>query len=423
MRPGMSSELRRIAAVTCFCLVLGVSMEAPLEIMLLGFAGYLFWSLRMVSALFAWVDRGMRGSPPTTDGIWGEISDTLNRQKRRHRRAKEKMRHTINRTTRMTEALDEGMLVLKSDLSLDWWNNAAEGLVGLRVSDRGSAIFNLVRDPKFVEYMTVAEFAEPIQLPSSIYAERLLEFSGSHFGHGEIVLIVTDITRLDSLEQLRKEFVANVSHELRTPLTVIKGYIETLREISTPAPSTDRAFDNISAQANKMQALADDLILLSKLESEAQPKTLEHFDLRPLLDEIIVDAEQLSGAKHQFNLDCDEGLRMQARPKDMRSAMGNIVFNAVRHNPAGARIWIHASEDDESWHIAIRDDGVGIDPSEIPRITERFYRVDSSRNSHSGGTGLGLAIVKHTLNIYGGSLVINSRGGEGAEFICRVPKA
>lgn len=422
MRPGMFSELRRIAGVTFFCLVLGVSMQAPLEIITIGFGVYILWSLRMVIALFAWVDRGMRGSPPTTEGIWGEISDTLNRQKRRHRRAKEKMRHTINRTTRMTEALDEGMLVLNSDLSLDWWNNAAEGLVGLRSTDRGSAIFNLIRDPKFVEYITNARFVEPIQLPSSLRTDRLLEFSGSHFGQGEIVLIVKDITRLDSLEQLRKEFVANVSHELRTPLTVIKGYIETLREVSNSSLITDRAFDNISAQANKMQSLADNLILLSKLESEAQPKTFEYLSLKPVLTEIVVDAEQLSDGKHRFEIDCDEEFQILARANDMRSALGNILFNAVRHNPAGAKILIQASEDDGNSHISVRDDGIGIDPSEIPRITERFYRIDSSRSSHSGGTGLGLAIVKHTLNLYGGSLIIKSGRGKGAEFICRLPK-
>ncbi len=422
MRPGMFSELRRIAGVTFFCLVLGVSMQAPLEIITIGFGVYILWSLRMVIALFAWVDRGMRGSPPTTEGIWGEISDTLNRQKRRHRRAKEKMRHTINRTTRMTEALDEGMLVLNSDLSLDWWNNAAEGLVGLRSTDRGSAIFNLIRDPKFVEYITDARFVEPIQLPSSLRTDRLLEFSGSHFGQGEIVLIVKDITRLDSLEQLRKEFVANVSHELRTPLTVIKGYIETLREVSNSSLITDRAFDNISAQANKMQSLADNLILLSKLESEAQPKTFEYLSLKPVLTEIVVDAEQLSDGKHRFEIDCDEEFQILARANDMRSALGNILFNAVRHNPAGAKILIQASEDDGNSHISVRDDGIGIDPSEIPRITERFYRIDSSRSSHSGGTGLGLAIVKHTLNLYGGSLIIKSGRGKGAEFICRLPK-
>ncbi|MDE0841475.1 MAG: phosphate regulon sensor histidine kinase PhoR, partial [Porticoccaceae bacterium] len=329
---------------------------------------------------------------------------------------------TINRTTRMTEALDEGMLVLNSDLSLDWWNNAAEGLVGLRSTDRGSAIFNLIRDPKFVEYITNARFVEPIQLPSSLRTDRLLEFSGSHFGQGEIVLIVKDITRLDSLEQLRKEFVANVSHELRTPLTVIKGYIETLREVSNSSLITDRAFDNISAQANKMQSLADNLILLSKLESEAQPKTFEYLSLKPVLTEIVVDAEQLSDGKHRFEIDCDEEFQILARANDMRSALGNILFNAVRHNPAGAKILIQASEDDGNSHICVRDDGIGIDPSEIPRITERFYRIDSSRSSHSGGTGLGLAIVKHTLNLYGGSLIIKSGRGKGAEFICRLPK-
>lgn len=423
MRPGLSSELRRIIGITVFCLFFGVSAQATIEVLLLGCVVYLLWSLRMVLRLFAWVDGGMRGSPPDSDGVWGEISDTLNRQRRRHRRAKEKMRQTITRTMRMTEALDEGMLVLNSDRSLDWWNYAAESLVGLRSLDRGTAIINLIRDPAFVTFINEANFSEPLRLASANQSGRLLEFSGSHFGRGEVVLIVTDITRLHGLERMRKEFVANVSHELRTPLTVIRGYIETLKDLPEVPSGMDKAFNNIAVQAEKMQTLADDLIVLSKLESEGTPEACEPINVSALLYEIVADARELSAGKHRFDIQCDEQLGFQVSAKDLRSTLGNVIFNAVRHNPRGAKIEINVTEEDNHWNVAIRDDGIGIDPIEIPRITERFYRVDASRNSTSGGTGLGLAIVKHTLNRYGGSLVINSRSDEGAEFLCRWPKA
>jgi len=249
-----------------------------------------------------------------------------------------------------------------------------------------------------------------------------LKLSASRFGANEIALVITDITRIKSLEQLRKEFVGNVSHELRTPLTVMRGYIETLQDLPANPPSVNAAFSQMSEQVTRMQALADDLILISRLEADNQEPVLEAVNVEGLLLSILTEAEALSGGKHTITLDCAEAINMQAQDSDIRSALGNIVFNAVRHNPEGANIEIKVSDYQDFTDIVIRDDGVGIDPVEIPRLTERFYRGDSSRNSDTGGTGLGLAIVKHSINRCGGRLIINSRLGHGAEFICRLPK-
>jgi two-component system phosphate regulon sensor histidine kinase PhoR len=363
----------------------------------------------------------MRGIPPDADGVWGEISDTLNRQRRRHRRTQEKMRRTINRVSRLTEALDEGILVLRSDLSLDWWNSSAATLLGLRSSDRGSAIMNLIRDPEFVEYINQADFQGAVKLPSSIQAGRLLKFAASYFGDDEIVLVITDITRLNSLEEMRKEFVGNVSHELRTPLTVMRGYIETLQDSPDNNAVVNRAFGQMADQVNRMQALADDLILLSRLEADGQKATLEPVNLQNLLTSIIAEAEILSGGLHSLSLDCAATLEVNSEGNSMRSALGNIIFNAVRHNPKGAVIDVVVEQYSDHISISIQDDGVGIDPAEVPRLTERFYRGDSSRNSATGGTGLGLAIVKHSLNRCGGDLTISSRLGHGSRFVCRLP--
>jgi len=292
----------------------------------------------------------------------------------------------------------------------------------LRSSDRGSAVINLIRDPEFVEYIHQDEFIGSIELSSIIQSERLLKLSASRFGANEIALVITDITRIKSLEQLRKEFVGNVSHELRTPLTVMRGYIETLQDLPANPPSVNAAFSQMSEQVTRMQALADDLILISRLEADNQEPVLEAVNVEGLLLSILTEAEALSGGKHTITLDCAEAINMQAQDSDIRSALGNIVFNAVRHNPEGANIEIKVSDYQDFTDIVIRDDGVGIDPVEIPRLTERFYRGDSSRNSDTGGTGLGLAIVKHSINRCGGRLIINSRLGHGAEFICRLPK-
>lgn len=421
MRPGMHTEIWRIVLVGLFTVFFGWSLGYPLEIVLIGAGCYLIWTFRIIGLLFNWIDKGMRGIPPDADGVWGEISDTLNRQRRRHRRGQEKMRRTINRVTRLTEALDQGILVLRSDLTLDWWNSAAKNLVGLRSSDRGSAIMNLIRDPLFVDYMHKKEFVGTIELPSIIQEGRLLEFSASSFGDDEIVLVIADITRLNNLETVRKEFVGNISHELRTPLTVIKGYIETLGDSPNNTPSVDKAFEQMATQVNRMQLLADDLILLSQFEADGQTTNRNPINLNNLLCEIIVEAEQLSSGKHSLHLNCPDSLSITSEMSAVRSALGNIVFNAVRHNSQGATIRISVVESAETVSVAIADDGVGIDPLEIPRLTERFYRGDSSRNSTTGGSGLGLAIAKHAMTRCEGSLQINSSLGEGSEFTCRFP--
>ena len=425
----MSTEIWRIVLVGLFTLFFGWSLGYTLEIILIGAGCYLLWTFSIISKLFTWIDKGMRGIPPDAGGVWGEISDTLNRQRRRHRRALEKMRHTIKRVTRVTEALEEGVLVLRSDLTLDWWNSSAKKLLGLRSSDRGSAIINLIRDPQFVSYIHQPEFVGSIQMPSSSYKGRLLEFTASYFGDYEIVLVIADITRINNLETVRKEFVGNISHELRTPLTVIRGYIETLQGLPNNTDTVDRAFKQMATQVNRMQSLADDLILLSRLEGaeyqgnggpdaqQSYPST----NLFNLLSEIMLEAEQLSGGRHSLELDCCEAVSLSVEPSSLRSALGNLVFNAVRHNPQGAAINIRVTKPNAAVCIAVADDGVGIDPLEIPRLTERFYRGDNSRNSDTGGSGLGLAIVKHAVTSCGGDLQINSRLGQGAEFICSFP--
>ena len=237
----------------------------------------------------------------------------------------------------------------------------------------------------------------------------------------KLFLVITDITRLSSLEEMRKEFVGNVSHELRTPLTVMRGYIETLQDSPDNNAVVNRAFGQMADQVNRMQALADDLILLSRLEADGQEAHLEPVNLHDLLTSIVAEAEILSGGLHSLSLDCAATLEVNSEGNSMRSALGNIIFNAVRHNPKGAAVDVVVEQYSDHISISIQDDGVGIDPTEVPRLTERFYRGDSSRNSATGGTGLGLAIVKHSLNRCGGDLTISSRLGHGSRFVCRLP--
>ena len=350
----------------------------------------------------------------------GEITDTLNRQRRRHRRTQDKMRATINRVTRVTEALDEGILVLRSDRTLDWWNSSAKRLLALRSGDRGTSVMNLIREPDFVKYINQKNFSDSIKMMSNIQDDVLLEFTASHFGQGEVVLVINDVSRLDKLERLRTEFVGNVSHELRTPLTVIRGYLETLQDIPKNTAMENKAYYQMSEQVTRMQALADDLILLSRLEEEVGNSVVDEFDLADLLKTIVIEAEAISEGQHIISFDAIS-TPVRANQKDIRGALGNIIFNAVKHNPTGANIEIKIEAKESGFFVTIADDGIGIDPLEIPRLTERFYRGDNSRNSQTGGSGLGLAIAKHALTQAGGSLTITSRLGKGSKFECWLP--
>ena len=425
MRPGLQTELWRLTYVGLFSLLFGFSVGQPLLLLIAGGMGYLIWSYRRVENLFLWIDRGMRGTPPDEGGVWSEFGNTLNRQKRRDKSKTSKLRATIARISSLTEALDEGIIVLRKDLTVDLWNSAAKHYLQLRSSDRGTPITNLLRQPEFVRYIHQRPFAGAVELPLDRQTERTLKISASEFGRGEIVVVIHDVSALRKLEQLRREFVGNVSHELRTPLTVIKGYTETLAgTISQEQTGTHRALEQISQQVKRMQTLADDLIVMSKLESDTSVACSEPMDLLPALEQLLADANKLSNGRHQIRAEGLEQLercQVLMRNEDCTSAVGNILFNAVRHNPQGCDITLTVAPRNESVEVTIRDNGVGIDSENLPRITERFFRGDNSRNSDTGGTGLGLAIVKHTLQRYGAELTISSQLGRGSVFTCLLP--
>jgi two-component system phosphate regulon sensor histidine kinase PhoR len=412
----MQNEIWRIIAIALFSLIFGISLERPVEALLFGAFLYILWASRTIGRLFKWIDIGMRGVPPDMDGVWGELADTFNRQRRRHRGTQEKMRRAINRAKRVTEAVDDAVIVLRQDRTIDWWNTVGKKYLGLRSSDRGVAITNLIRDPKFVNYINSNDF-ESTSLPTSIHNGRLLEFSAVMFAENEIVVVISDITHVNDLEKVRKEFIGNISHELRTPLTVMRGYIDTLSDIEGNSAIANKAYQEMSNQVDRMKDLSDDIILLSKFESDGAA-AVEQINLNELLAVIVGEAEQLSAGKHSISLNCAESVVLNGENKMLRSALGNIVFNAVLHNPQGADIAIEVTQTKSNTVVVIEDNGVGIDSDEIPRLTERFYRGDSSRNSNTGGSGLGLAIVKHALTRSGAVLDIKSSLGNGAKFTC-----
>ncbi len=391
----------------------------------------MLWTFSHIAKIYSWLDQGCSGLPPEASGVWGDMADHLYRMQQRNERAKQSRKNLSDRVRNITSALADGILTLRSDRVLEWWNPASEQLLGLTKGDRGQSIINLVRDPRFVTFIQSSTLSPPLELASPEDPTKTLLFSAAKFGEGDIILVVQDITRLRNLEQMRQDFVANISHELRTPLTVLSGYTETLQDSAEDLPKGwKKALDQMGQQTARMSALANDLVMLSQLESTRIPPPNTSVDITAVLQQIAVDARviadnnvdaQIEG-NSLIELDCTPGMTISGEAKELYSAFSNLVFNAIKHNPPGTHIHIKSYVSDTAHIIEVSDDGNGIDPIHIPRLTERFYRVDQSRASTTGGTGLGLAIVKHVLMRHGGSLKIFSTLSKGSTFICHFPK-
>ncbi|SDL09193.1 PAS/PAC sensor signal transduction histidine kinase [Pseudomonas delhiensis] len=387
---------------------------------------YLGWTLWQVLRLHKWLKNHREDEPPPDGyGLWGEVFDSIYHLQRRNQRARGRLQAVIDRMQESTAALRDAVVMLDADGNLEWWNLAAERLLGLKSpQDGGQAVTNLVRNPRFKEYFARGDYQEPLDMPSPVDDKLLLQFQITLYGNGEHLMLVRDVTRVQRLEQMRKDFVANVSHELRTPLTVIAGYLETLLDNAGDInPRWARALQQMQQQAARMQALLNDLLLLAKLEATDYPADNKPVAVDLMLLAIRNDAQALSGARgHRISLETDPKVRLKGSEAELRSAFSNLVFNAVKYTPEGGEIRIRWWGDEQGAHLAVQDSGIGIDPKHLPRLTERFYRVDSSRNASTGGTGLGLAIVKHVLIRHRATLDISSVPGKGSSFVCHFPR-
>jgi len=297
-------------------------------------------------------------------------------------------------------------------------------LLGLKTpQDSGQPVSNLVRHPRFKEYFEQGNYADPLEIPSPTNDRMRIQLLITRYGNNEHLMLVRDVTRIHQLEQMRKDFVANVSHELRTPLTVIFGYLETLLDnVEEVNPRWVRALQQMHQQGGRMQTLLNDLLLLAKLEATDYPSDSHPIEVGMLLKTIKGDARALSANKNQqISLDLDSDVQLKGSETELRSAFSNLIFNAVKYTPAEGSIHIRWWANEQGAHLSVQDSGIGIETKHLPRLTERFYRVDSSRASNTGGTGLGLAIVKHVLLRHRGTLEINSVPGKGSVFICHFP--
>ena len=398
------------------------------------------WALAVVACAFAvrsiyhlhqlqqWLSHRPGIEPPEAGGLWGEVMDGLYRMQQKDRRERVRLRALIGYLRESFTSLPYGAVMIDPEDNIEWTNKAAETLLGLRFpEDTGQQILNLVRGPEFVTYFENEDYSRPLEMPSPLRGDVHLQVHVTFFGKRSRLLFVRDITQTYRLEQMRKDFVANVSHELRTPLTVINGYLETFADAFSADksgannPRWGRALDQMLIQSRRMQTLINDLLLLSRLETLPEASAHDAFAVRPLLDMIREEALASVAGKREISIECDDGLALVGQRDELHSAFANIVFNATRYTESGGKIAIRWYADRDNAYLEVKDNGVGIEAEHIPRLTERFYRVDKSRSMDTGGTGLGLAIVKHVLIRHQARLHITSKPGEGSCFACVFP--
>ena len=392
----------------------------------LGLGIYLVWHLRQLDRLSEWMERRLTGDAPESDGIWEDVFMRLYRFRLRNKRRHKRLVKRLARFQEAAQAMPNAIVVLSHDNSIEWCNSAATRMLGIHTKDDlGQRLLNLVRHPQLVNYITKADFEEPLLMPSPVNETRTLSVRLVAYGDDQTLLVGRDITRLQHLKQMRRDFVANVSHEMRTPLTVINGYVEMMRDNdSSSGDENQEMLIRIDEQSTRLQSIVDDLLQLSRLESARTDTINEIVNIPAVLDSIIEDAKGLSGEQqHKISADIDRSLNFRGNEIEIRSAFSNLIFNAVRYTPAHGVIDINWFKDSEGAHFSVRDSGMGIPAHHIGRLTERFYRVDVARSRHTGGTGLGLAIVKHVLQRHDGVLDIKSSVGTGSEFRCDFPEA
>lgn len=413
----MNSRLRReiiYLVVSCLLiLILGKLTGYRLELLLLGLTAYIAWHLYNLSKLIKWLGKPNKVLPQSM-GIWDELYYQLYHLYHRQRKARKKLKNIVNRFRGSTQALPIAAIALNKSNEIEWFNRAAIQIFNLQhPRDVGNRINNLIRSPVFNVYLLNRNKNDTIDFE---FNHRRLSLCITPYGHKQYLLTATDVTKQRQLDEMQRDFVANASHELRTPITVIAGFVEALQD-QAENNTIKAPLEKIQQQAVRMQQILEDLMILARLESKASPLLHDRVDLEELIIQLHNDAVILDRGRHELNISTQPASVM-GNSIELQMAITNLVTNAIRYTPEGGVINIFNTVDNNGVHVGVEDNGIGILPEHIDRLTERFYRVDPGRSREQGGTGLGLAIVKHVLDRHDASLHINSVSGEGSLFRC-----
>ncbi|WON76226.1 phosphate regulon sensor histidine kinase PhoR [Serratia sp. UGAL515B_01] len=394
--------------------------------------GYLPWFL-LVSVLvtlvwnfynqlklshWLWVDRSM--TPPPGRWSWEPLFYGLYQMQQRNRHRRRELALLIKRFRSGAESLPDAVVMTTVEGNIFWCNGLAQHLLGFRwPEDNGQHILNLIRYPEFSQYLQQQAFTKPLTL--QLNNEHFVEFRIMPYSEGQLLMVARDVTQMRQLERSRRNFFANVSHELRTPLTVLQGYLEMMSDEELDGSLRGKALSTMQEQTKRMDGLVTQLLTLSRIEAAPNIDMNEKVDIPLILRVLQREAQSLSNACHEINFRVNENLKVFGNEEQLRSAVSNLVYNAVSHTAKGTHIEVSWQQTPQGAQFQVSDNGPGIAAEHLPRLTERFYRVDKARSRQTGGSGLGLAIVKHALSHHDSRLEVLSEPGLGTRFIFTLP--
>jgi two-component system phosphate regulon sensor histidine kinase PhoR len=417
--------LSTLSVITLIALFLGAAggERLALVFVVISLLGYLLRQLRQEKRLASWLEQGGDKPAPRDVGVWGDIFYRLEKLQKRQNQSQSELVSALGQFQHAAEAVPDGIVILNQQDQIEWCNPASRRYLGLDCSrDKGQFIHYLLRQTEFVDFLGAHDYSQRLTVYSPVNRDTLLLLQLVPFGAEQKLLMAKDITELERVDAMRRDFVANVSHELRTPLTVVGGFVETLSDMDRPAEADLRHYFGIMLNHTKrMQRLLDDLLTLSRLESSGNTVAEEQVQMPELMRELAREAESLSRGRHAIKLEINSQAWLAGSLQELQSAFSNLVSNAVRYTPDGGQITLRWFEQDGHPVFSVSDTGEGIASEHIPRLTERFYRVDRSRSRETGGTGLGLAIVKHILTRHQARLDIQSTPGKGSTFSAIFP--
>jgi two-component system phosphate regulon sensor histidine kinase PhoR len=421
-----SVEYWRLVLVIIAALLIGILTGYWYIAWLLPLSLYSGWQLRQLYLLERWLSGGAKTKKaPESNGVWALIVQQVYRRKQQQQKQKKRLATMLNRFSAMASALPDATIVLNKHHEIEWANQASEDILGIdRKRDPGLRIETIIRNPEFHLWMKEAKTQKDLEMVSPVDQHKILALLQVKFGKGKLLLTARDISQRVQLQQMRKTFVANASHELRTPLTVIAGYLEIL-ETTDNLPEDLRApVANASAQAQRMQQIVEGLLSLSQAETaDLTKQNREPLKVAMILQQLNSELQNtLALNTHRLILTADSTIRLHAAETEVTSVAQNLIKNAIRHTPAGTNIEISWQRNEAGGAcLQVKDDGPGINAAHLPKLTERFYRVDAGRAKQTGGTGLGLSIVKHIMQSHGGTLEIESIVGSGSSFTACFP--
>jgi len=419
LRSGWTQEFWPLLLLILAALTAGALLEQTLLFLLLALFGYTLRGLFNLKRLADWLGDPQSEQIPVNTGLWGDIYSRIARVSKRQAQREKRLTALLTEYSASTSALPDATVALDVDGRIRWFNEAASRLLGLKpAKDIGQPLLNLFRNPELAAFLKAADYSMVLQTGAPGQSERHLEIRLVPYGEGQTLLLAQDVTERSRQERVRRDFVANVSHELRTPLTVLSGFIENLQNDDLKEPRLVRPLELMGQQTERMRQIVEDLLLLARLESESAAHARQAVDVGEMLELVAEECRALRPEVPEIAYEVRSTRRILGDEKQLRSAVTNLVVNAVNHTPSEGRVTMVWEDRGTASVLEVIDTGEGIAPEHIPRLTERFYRVDTGRSRERGGTGLGLAIVKHILKRHDARLEIQSHLGKGSRFSC-----